>query len=113
MSGLLLLEITLGMYSGDHYKKFHDDPALLIAVIVYVITTIIFLLNLLIAQLSCSYASTYQDMLGFARLNRGKIVVESMASVSQVRWQRFATNLHLDERLEFNEGDIGLSGGVQ
>ena len=38
--------------------------------------TVIFLLNLLIAQLNCSYATTYQDMLGYARLNRGKIVTE-------------------------------------
>merc|ERR550525_1436193 len=80
---------------------------------VYVITTVIFLLNLLIAQLSCAYASTYQDMLGFARLNRARIVVESMALVSSQRWERFASNLGLEERLEFNEGDVGLSGGIQ
>merc|ERR550532_1515916 len=36
-----------------------------------------------------------------------------MASVSIGRWQWFFTSLHLDERLEFNEGDIGLSGGLQ
>merc|ERR1719336_1462472 len=36
-----------------------------------------------------------------------------MVSVSLVRWQRFFSNLHLDDRLEFNEGDIGLAGGVQ
>merc|ERR550525_1594761 len=80
---------------------------------VYVITTVIFLLNLLIAQLSCAYASTYQDMLGFARLNRARIVVESMALVSSQRWERFASNLGLEERLEFNEGAVGLSGGIQ
>jgi len=78
-----------------------------------VITTIIFLLNLLIAQLSCSYASTYQDMLGFARLNRARIVVESMVLVSGQRWERFVSYLRLEERLEFNEGDVGLSGGLQ
>merc|ERR1719264_294031 len=52
-------------------------------------------------------------MLGFARLNRGRIVVESMAAVSVARWGKFISSLHLEERLEFNEGDIGLSGGLQ
>merc|ERR1712050_474991 len=111
--GIALLEITLRMYSGSHYEKLLDDPALFIAVVVYVITTIVFLLNLLIAQLSCSYVSTYLDMLGFARLNRGKIVVEAMISISSSRWLKFVESLHLDERLEFNEGDVGLSGGLQ
>merc|ERR1719437_13342 len=36
-----------------------------------------------------------------------------MASVSSHRWERFIGYLRLDERLEFNEGDIGLSGGLQ
>merc|ERR550532_896618 len=108
-----LVMITLGMYSGDRYEALHNDPFLLVAIMVYVITTVIFLLNLLIAQLSCSYASTYQDMLGFARLNRARIVVESMALVTSQRWDRFTSQLRLEERLEFNEGDVGLSGGIQ
>merc|ERR550532_1046706 len=36
-----------------------------------------------------------------------------MPSVSSVRWEKFVGKLRLDERLEFNEGDIGLSGGIQ
>merc|ERR1719326_2452340 len=52
-------------------------------------------------------------MLGFARLNRGKIVTETMPSVAKSRWERFIRSLRLDERVEFGEGDIGLSGGIQ
>merc|ERR1712039_56501 len=85
----------------------------LVAMFFYVTTTVVFLLNLLIAQLNCSYQATYKDMVGFARLNRGKIVYETMPSVSKTRWERFIGGMRLDERVEFGEGDIGLSGGIQ
>jgi len=108
-----LLEVTVGMYSGNKFHHLHDDPVLLIAVVVYVIVTVVFLLNLLVSQLNCAYASTYQDMLGFARLNRGKIIVEAMSTVPHARWESFLDALHLDTKLEFNEGDVGLAGGIQ
>merc|ERR1719195_2476942 len=101
------------MFSGVHWDALHHDPALMFAVVVYVIVTVVFLSNLLIAQLNCSYQSTYQDMVGFARLNRGKIVTEAMLSVSSKRWEKFVTSLHLEDPCEFGEGDIGLAGGIQ
>jgi len=52
-------------------------------------------------------------MLGFAILRRGKIVAETMLSVSKARWDRSIEQLRLDERVEFGEDDIGLAGGVQ
>jgi uncharacterized membrane protein YgcG len=110
---LSLLEVTMSMYSGESFTKLHEEPALMVVVILYMIITVVFLLNLLIAQLNCSYATTFQDMFGFARLNRGKIVIESMPLVAHHRWQQFVSSLRLDERLEFNEGDVGLSGGIQ
>merc|ERR1711897_89987 len=69
--------------------------------------------SLLIAQLNCSYQATYQVMLGFARLNRGKIITETMPSVGRQRWDRFVASLRLESRIEFGEGDIGLAGGIQ
>merc|ERR1712190_366392 len=52
-------------------------------------------------------------MVGFARLNRGKIVIDAMPSVPYWRWKTFIDSLTLDTRIEFGEGDIGLSGGIQ
>merc|ERR1712060_675491 len=101
------------MYGDGRYVSLHDDPALMVAVVVYVIVSNIFLANMLIAQLNCSYQSTYQDMVGFARLNRGKIVTEAMMSVSGKRWDKFIAALHLEDACEFGEGDIGLAGGIQ
>ena len=73
----------------------------------YVVTTIIFMLNLLIAKLNCSYQPTYSDMVGFARLNRGWIVTETTPSVARKRWTTFVVGLKLGDRVEFSEGDLG------
>merc|ERR550539_1276687 len=36
-----------------------------------------------------------------------------MALVSNKRWTKFITSLHLDDKVEFGEGDVGLPGGIQ
>merc|ERR1719203_245156 len=107
------MKISFGMLGGSHYDVLHEYPSLMIAVILYIISTVVFLLNLLIAQLNCAYQTTYLDMVGYARLNRGKIVNDTMASVPTWRWQRFLKTLRLDERVEFGEGDLGVTGGIQ
>jgi len=112
-SFIVLSKITLGMLGGAHYDVLHEYPALMFVVILYVIFTVIFLLNLLIAQLNTAYAATYVDMVGYARLNRGKIVTDTMTSVPSWRWQRWKRGLKLDERCEFGEGDLGVTGGIQ
>merc|ERR1712190_276857 len=90
-----------------------DEPVVMAMAVVYVVATYVFLMNMLIAQLACSYGSTYQDMVGFARLQRIKLIVETMPSVTAKNWARFLNGLKLDQRLEFNEGDVGLAGGIQ
>mmetsp|Transcript_93649 Transcript_93649/g.269625 ORF Transcript_93649/g.269625 Transcript_93649/m.269625 type:complete len:1122 (+) Transcript_93649:131-3496(+) len=112
-SMLRLYTITLGMFSPDHYDKILDEPALMALIIAFVVVTVVFLYNLLIAQLACAYSASYQDMVGFARLKRGNIVMETMQSVPQRRWEAFVDGLRLDDRVEFGEGDIGLAGGIQ
>jgi len=113
VSGLNLYKMTFSMYSGRSYDLLDDHPALLLGVLVFTLVSVVFLTNLLIAQLSCAYRACYQDMLGFARLSRGKIVAETMISVPKARWIRFVESLRLDDRVEFGEGDIGLAGGLQ
>merc|ERR1719163_2735021 len=108
-----LWEMLLRMFSTDHYKQLHDIPVVLTGVYGYLVTTAIFLFNLFIAQLKCSYNAIYADMVGYARLKRCRIIVETMPSVSPKRWEFFKGSLGLDERIEFNEGDIGVAGGIQ
>jgi len=112
--GLLsLFEIGIGMYPQSHYEQIRQQTMLMIAVSVFIIISLIFLLNLLVAQLNGAYQAVYVDMVGYARLQRGKITCDTIPSVSAKFWTRFVDSLKLDERMEFNEGDIGLAGGIQ
>merc|ERR1719253_361260 len=108
-----LWEMLLRMFGSDHYKSLHDIPVVLLGVYGYLVTSAVFLFNLLIAQLCCSYDAIYADMVGFARLKRSRIIVETMPTVSPKRWQFFKEGLGFENRIEFNEGDIGVSGGIQ
>jgi len=52
-------------------------------------------------------------MVGYARLKRSRIIVETMPSVSAKRWAIFKEGLGFESRIEFNEGDVGVAGGIQ
>jgi len=107
-----LFAITVKLYEHD-YRNLRSDPALLTAVFGFVTATSILLLNLLTAQLNCSYEYIYQASVGFARLNRAEVIVETLKSCPDAKWRKFLKTLRFDERLEFNEGDVGLAGGLQ
>ncbi|CAJ1400909.1 unnamed protein product [Effrenium voratum] len=109
-----LLEITLGMYPLDNYKAILAESIYVeIAIIGFTVLISVLLLNLLVAQLNMAYKLVHSDMQGYARLTRGGIIVSTVEQVSRKRWDAFLQSLHFEERLEFNEGDIGLSGGIQ
>merc|ERR1712100_859451 len=112
-AAMALWEMMLGMFSTDHYKTLHSEPIVLIGVYGHLVVSLIFLINLLIAQLCCSYDAIYADMVGFARLKRSRIIVETMPTVSAKRWAIFKEGLGFESRIEFNEGDIGVAGGIQ
>merc|ERR1711939_1034553 len=101
------------MYDGAHFEMYETDPLVLICVFVFLVTVIVFLLNMLVAQLTCAYEAVYSDMIGYARLERIEIIVGIMPVVSQKRWQGFLESLRLDTKCEFNAGDIGVTGGMQ
>merc|ERR1719258_380104 len=105
--------MLLGMFSTDNYESLREETVVLLGVYVYLVISLVFLLNLLIAQLCCSYDAIYADVVGYARLKRCRIIVETMPAVSPKRWVLFKDVLGLDNRIEFNEGDIGVAGGYQ
>lgn len=111
-SVISLFAVTVGLYEKD-YRELSDEPVLLSAVFLFITAAAILLLNLLIAQLNCTYEFIHQDMVGFARMNRAKLIVEQLSSTPENKWIRFVKTLRLDVPLEFDEGDVGLSGGIQ
>jgi len=108
-----LLRMFMGMYDSKKYEVLHKDPIAELMVFVFCIITVIFFLNMLIAQLSCAYSAVYVDMVGYARLERAETIVEIVPSVPKKRWTSFVESLRLKKRLEFNQGDIGVAGGIQ
>merc|ERR1719443_2545988 len=113
-NGLLsLLEMTMRMFDGAHYERYESDPLVLVCVFVFLISIMVFLLNMLVAQLTCAYEAVYSDMIGYARLERIEIIVGIMPVVSDKRWRGFCDSLRLDQKCEFNAGDIGVTGGIQ
>eukprot|EP00929_Paragymnodinium_shiwhaense_P097825 TRINITY_DN5941_c0_g5_i1.p1 TRINITY_DN5941_c0_g5~~TRINITY_DN5941_c0_g5_i1.p1 ORF type:complete len:1087 (-),score=310.40 TRINITY_DN5941_c0_g5_i1:60-3320(-) len=107
-----LLAITVRLYQGD-FRDMAENPLLLAAVLLCTTLTAVLLLNLLVAQLNLSYEFVYRDVEGFARLNRATLIVEAMNFCSKSRWNKFKANCKFDQKLEFDEGDVGLPGGIQ
>jgi len=85
----------------------------LVCTFCFLIIVAVFLLNMLVAQLTCAYEAVYIDMVGYARLERVEIIVGTMPSVSEKRWMGFRDFLRLEEKTEFNAGDVGVTGGMQ
>ncbi|OLQ14529.1 Transient receptor potential cation channel subfamily V member 3 [Symbiodinium microadriaticum] len=107
-----LFSITVTLYQGD-FREIQADPMLLAMIYLFLLVSVVLLLNLLIAQLNQTYEYINKDVLGFARLNRASLVVDAMASCPKSKWKKFIADLKLDEKREFDEGDLGLPGCIQ
>mmetsp|Transcript_4707 Transcript_4707/g.13115 ORF Transcript_4707/g.13115 Transcript_4707/m.13115 type:complete len:1236 (-) Transcript_4707:77-3784(-) len=111
-SAVALFAITVRVYEDD-YRDFQEDKLLLLMVFVFVVASAILLLNVLIAQLNCSYVYVYQNMVGFARLRRAEVICETLGEDCPMQqWNRFVESLGLETPLEFNAGDVGFAGGL-
>eukprot|EP00913_Durusdinium_trenchii_P009295 g8734.t1 len=98
-----LLQMTLGMFPRGDYYQFESDVAVSISVSEPRSTSelfCIFLLNLLIAQLNQSYHAVFEDMQGYARLNRAGVTAATLQGIPSKNWSRFLENLKFDERLD-------------
>jgi len=113
LGALALFKMVMNMFNTADYTRLHQEPIVMVGVYIFLIVSVVFFLNMLIAQLACSYGSTYQDMVGFARLGRIRLIVETMPTVSDGAYKKFVNSMSLQDRLEFNEGDVGIAGGIQ
>lgn len=107
-----LVEMFLNMFSASNYQDLRSDVLVVMGNWCFLISMTLFLGNMLVAQLTCAYGTIYADMVGYARLKRMSTIIESMAGVSSTRWHRFVESMKFEEKLEFNEGDLGLAGGI-
>eukprot|EP00929_Paragymnodinium_shiwhaense_P007997 TRINITY_DN111919_c0_g1_i1.p1 TRINITY_DN111919_c0_g1~~TRINITY_DN111919_c0_g1_i1.p1 ORF type:complete len:1169 (+),score=233.22 TRINITY_DN111919_c0_g1_i1:162-3668(+) len=113
-SGVLsTVELFLQVLDETEIYGFHEEPVILCACFLFVMITSIYLVNLLIAQMTCSYKAVLADMVGYARLGRVAIVNDTLPRLSRKRWARFVDGCDLDKKLDFADGDAGPGGGMQ
>jgi len=110
---LVLFQVTFRMFDGERYETYESDPVILACVFIFLIVVTFFLVNMLIAQLTCAYESVYADMVGYARLERLQVIVGTMPTVREKRWLAFLGVMKFEQKVEFNAGDVGVTGGVQ
>eukprot|EP00435_Cladocopium_sp_Y103_P003451 s1476_g1.t1 len=91
----------------------YESPLLIVVIILFMMMVYSFFFNLLVSQFCGVQASLALDIKGHARLARGEIIIETFKAVKLKRWQKFMDSLHLDQRVDFEEGDIGLAGGIK
>ncbi|CAE7890128.1 unnamed protein product, partial [Symbiodinium microadriaticum] len=75
----VLLQVSLGIFPEAELAVIKDELPKFVSVAAFLALVSIFLLSLLVAQLSESYRTMFADMTGFARLNRASMVVTVVA----------------------------------
>eukprot|EP00438_Fugacium_kawagutii_P029292 Skav207991 [mRNA] locus=scaffold1203:65551:77375:+ [translate_table: standard] len=110
---LSLFKIALRVYENQRFDSVREEPQIYTLLVVFTLITLIFLGSLLIAQIAGAFTKLYADIGNYAILFRAGITVETVRSVRPKRWASFLSGLKFQEKIEFNEGDIGLKGGIQ
>jgi uncharacterized membrane protein YgcG len=112
-AALSYLEMAFALFDPTAYQKVTDTVLIFILLILFQICIFVFLLNLLIAQLCSTHQSMYEDIIGYARMQRILTIYATMPYVPVPTWMKWLDSLMLDQKLEFGVGDIGLAGGIQ
>ena len=112
-AALSYLEMSFALMDPTSYKGVTNTALIFILLVLFQICIFVFLLNLLIAQLCSTHQSKYEDILGFARMQRIRTIYSTMPYVPVPTWTKWIDSLMLDQPLEFGLGDIGLAGGIQ
>ncbi|CAJ1346377.1 unnamed protein product [Effrenium voratum] len=108
-----LAAMALRMYPRDKFQDLMQSSVASVFVCLFVFGVTIFMSNLLVAQLTQSFHDAHANMQGYARLKRAGITCLALDAVPKRKRVEFLQSLKLEEPLEFNEGDVGLPGGIQ
>ena len=109
-----LIRLAFGaMDLGAVQSVSSESPLLIVVIVLFMMLVYSFFFNLLVSQFCGVYTALAADIKGHARLARGEIIIETFKAVKLSRWQKFMASLNLEERVDFEEGDIGLAGGIK
>lgn len=109
-----LLRLAFGVMDMAPIQDVAEESSLLVIVIIlFLMVSSTFFFNLLVSQFCGVYTSLAEDIKGHARLARGEIIIETFQAVKPSKWQKFMDSLNLEKRVDFEQGDIGLAGGIK
>lgn len=109
-----LLRLAFGVMDMAPIQDVAEESSLLVIVIIlFLMVSSTFFFNLLVSQFCGVYTSLAEDIKGHARLARGEIIIETFKAVKPSKWQKFMDSLNLEKRVDFEQGDIGLAGGIK
>ena len=73
----------------------NESPLLFMVIVVFMLIVYSFFWNLLVS------------------LARGEVILHTLEAIKMKRWNAFMASLAFDKRVDFEEGDIGLAGGIK
>ncbi|CAK9021335.1 Retrovirus-related Pol polyprotein from transposon TNT 1-94 [Durusdinium trenchii] len=109
-----LLQLTVGILDLEDLTGISaKSPSLFVVIAGFLLLVYSFLFNLLVSQFCGVFDALVADSEGHARLARGDVMLDTLKAVPMKKWKHFVGSLALDQRTEFDKGDIGLPGGVK
>ena len=111
-AALSYLMMAFALFDPTQYKNVTNSVLIFILLILFQICIFVFLLNLLIAQLCSKHKAMYEDIVGYARIQRIITIYATIPYVPVPTWTKWIDSLMLDEKLEFGVGDIGVNGSL-
>jgi hemoglobin-like flavoprotein len=107
---LVLVRVILNV---DPPSLHNLTPLGIFFLFMFIITAIVGMLNILIAQLWSSYGLVASNKLGYALQHRANICMH-IESVLPTRWRLILFDeMFFDTNVPFNQGDAGPCGGIQ
>jgi len=109
-----LVQLAFGVMDiADVHSVAGESPFLFVVIVMFMLIIYSFFFNLLVSQFCGVYSALAADMKGYAMLARGEVILHTLEAIKMKRWNNFITSLGLDKRVDFEEGDIGLPGGIK
>jgi len=109
-----LVQLAFGiMDMAEVHAIAGESPFLFIVIVIFMLVVYSFFFNLLVSQFCGVFSALAADMKGYAMLARGEVILHTLEAIKMKRWNNFVAKLALDKRVDFEEGDIGLPGGIK
>jgi hypothetical protein len=105
-----LLSSNSGLY---HFITAHHTSQLSLFYILFVAVGVLVLLRQIIALFVVTSIQNSRDIQGRSILCRAEMLMDLAFQMGQVKRQKIWESMDFSRRIEFDEGDLGMAGGLQ